>query len=192
MKKELFILLLVGMMVVIAFIGCEKTELAKPNEIQNLTSRIGETDGCIAGIVEPVELDDYTTDKLDSLFSRNNNTFPENDNFGISYEQEELFAPIFKVIRNNDEFLEIGGDFDFEFDKYCIVGGRVWGGSQYFGITYKELKVYEDCSSIYVVKRYYPANDYSDFPPLYFWDVFPKERVGNDPELVIEDEYENE
>ena len=192
MKKELFILLLVGMMVVIAFIGCEKTELAKPNEIQNLTSRIGETDGCIAGIVEPVALDEFVTAKLDSLFSDYNNTLLGNGDSWVHYTSDEILAPFFKVIRNNDEFLEIGGDFDFEFDKYCIVGGRVWGGSQYFGITYKELKVYEDCSSIYVVKRYYPANDYSDFPPLYFWDVFPKERVGNDPELVIEDEYENE
>lgn len=190
MKKELFILLLVGMMVVIAFIGCEKTELAKPNEIQNLTSRIGETDGCIAGIVEPVALDEFVTAKLDSLFSDYNNTLLGNGDSWVHYTSDEILAPFFKVIRNNDEFLEIGGDFDFEFDKYCIVGGRVWGRSTNVEIIYKVLKVYEDCSSVYIVRKFNPTNDYLTIPKLYFWEVFPKDRIVNNPELIIEDEYE--
>ncbi|MBQ3832392.1 MAG: hypothetical protein II815_04380 [Bacteroidales bacterium] len=192
MKRNILLSLLVGMMGVIALGGCEKFEHIVPNKEQQQATRNTEVDGCVAGIVEPVILDEYTTDKLDSLFSRNNNTFPENDNFGISYEQEELFAPIFKVIRNNDEFLEIGGDFDFEFDKYCIVGGRIWGGSSNAKITFKEMNIHEDCSCIYVVRRFYPANDYCSFPPVYFWEVFPKGCIINNPELIIEDEYENE
>ena len=191
MKKSILLSLLIGMMGVIVFMGCEKTELAKPNEIQNLTSRIGETDGCIAGIVEPVELDDYTTDKLDSLFSRNN-IFAESDSWMNYNDSEGTFTPIFKVIRNNDEFLEIGGNFDFNFDKYCIVGGIVWGRSTHVEIIYKVLKVYEDCSSVYIVRKFNPTNDYLSIPPISFWNVFLKENVVNDPELIVEEEYENE
>lgn len=191
MKKLVLISLLVVAMGVIGFSGCEKPELANPKENQNLTSRIGEANGCTAGIVEPVILDEYVTAKLDSLFSRNN-IFAESDSWMNYNDSEGTFTPIFKVIRNNDEFLEIGGNFDFDFDKYCIVGGIVWGRSTDVEIIYKELKVYEDCSSVYFVRKYNPTCDYLSIPALSFWNVFLKESVENDPELIVEEEYENE
>ena len=190
MKKPILLSLLIGMMGVIALSGCEKPELAKPNENQNLTSRIGETDGCIAGIVEPVALDESVMAKLDSLFSDYNNNLLGNGDSWMHYTSDEILAPFFKVIKSNDDFLEIGGNFEFDFEKYCLVGGRVWGHSTNTNITNKELKIYDDCSSSYVVKIFNPRYDYLSTPKLYFWEVFPKGRIVNNPELIIEDEYE--
>ena len=187
MKRALIISLLVGMMGVMAFVGCEKQETSNVNEGLKQTN----SNECVAGVVEPVLLDESVTAKLDSLFSRNN-IFAESDSWMNYNDSEGTFTPIFMVIRNYDEFLDIGGNFDFDFDKYCIVGGIVWGRSTNVVITNKELKVYEDCSSVYVVRKFNHTHDYLSIPALSFWNVFLKESVVNDPELIIEDEYENE
>lgn len=178
------------MMGVIAFVGCERLELANPNESQSLTSRIEETDGCKAGILEPVALDEFVMAKLDSLFSDSNNTLLGNGDSWMHYTSDEILAPLFKVIRNNEDFLEIGGNFEFDFENYCLVGGRIWGCSTNTRITNKELTIYDDCSSLYVVKTFSPRYDYLSTPKLYFWEVFPKSLIVNNPELIIEDEYE--
>ena len=191
MKKNIFISLLVGIMGVMALVGCEKFEQIVPNKERQQATRDTEVDGCVAGIVEPILLDEFTTAKLDSLFSDYNNTILGNGDSWMHYTSDEILAPFFKVIRNNDDFIEIGGNFDFDFDKYCLVGGRIWGCSQHVKIT-KELIIYDDCSSVYVVNRFIPRNDYLSTPKIYFWEAFPKGSIVNNPEFIIEDEYENE
>ncbi|MBN1651591.1 MAG: hypothetical protein JW857_09690 [Bacteroidales bacterium] len=117
--------------------------------------------------IEPINPNEQISEKLDSIFSRDNNCL-------LNFEKDTLFHTIFSYADFNaidtcNTVLEI------DFDKYTLVTGKVMVPEMTYSISGITL-TYNNASDVYKLEvsidkceECYTVIDY-----LYFWRLYPK------------------
>lgn len=177
MKKSILISLLIGMMCVIAFMGCER-ETINPNEGQPQRANDSQINqqGDLpeqTGIIKSIHLDSAVCYSLDELFCSTNSII-ENIMRGDT---------LFRIINNRQELIDIGGEGIsdlIDFDKYYIIWGRVIAPHSGCNIDSCQLVCNGGFEYTFTVNVYIGSEGYQVITPLYFWEVYSKkERVIN-------------
>lgn len=166
MKRTFLISLLVVATGVMAFIGCEKPEKEDPQYAQAVQA-MQQNDGQEqTGIIKSVQFDYDLSNSLDEIFCEWN-PIVENIMHGDS---------LLRIINNIQELNDVGGEGIsdlIDFDRYCIIWGRVIAPHSGCNIDSCQLEC-NGSEYTFSVNVNIGSEGYQAITPLYFWRVYPK------------------